>query len=97
MQRPHTDPFAAGFVVTGDATLDGIRVVRSVLGAISSLPIVAFREWQSRVAKRSRLSRVAEWLRREALKDFCNARVLVPRKALLTSNQTSIVLEIVNF
>ena len=30
----NTDPFAAWFVVTGDATLDGIRVVRSLLGAI---------------------------------------------------------------
>ena len=34
----NTDPLAAWFVVTGD----GIRVVRSVLGAIGSLPIVAF-------------------------------------------------------
>jgi len=32
------EPFAAWFVVTGDATPDGIRVVRSVLGAIRSLP-----------------------------------------------------------
>jgi hypothetical protein len=32
-----TDPFAAWFVVTGDVTPDGIRVVRSVVGAISSL------------------------------------------------------------
>ena len=39
----NTDPFAAWFVVTGDATPDGIRVVRSVLGAIYSLPIVVFR------------------------------------------------------
>ena len=31
-----TDPFAAWFGVTGDATPDGIRVVRSVLGAIVS-------------------------------------------------------------
>ena len=31
----------AWFVVTGDATADGIRVVRSVLGAVSSLPMVA--------------------------------------------------------
>ena len=30
----NTEPFAAWFVVTGDATADGIRVVRSVLGAI---------------------------------------------------------------
>ena len=37
----NTEPFAAWFVVTGDATADGIRVVRSVLGVISSLPIVA--------------------------------------------------------
>ena len=36
-----TDPFAVWFVVTGDATLDGIRAVRWVLGAISSLSIVA--------------------------------------------------------
>ena len=38
----NTEPFAAWFVVTGDATADGIRVARSVLGAIRSLPIVAF-------------------------------------------------------
>ena len=38
----NTDPFAAWFLITGDATPDGIRVVRSLLGAISSLPIVAF-------------------------------------------------------
>ena len=37
----NTDPFAAWFVVTEDATPDGIRVVRSFLGAISSFPIVA--------------------------------------------------------
>ena len=37
----NTDPFAAWFVVTGKVKPDGIR---SVLGAISSLPIVAFRE-----------------------------------------------------
>ena len=40
--------------------------MRSVLGAISSLPIVAFREYQSCVAKRSRLCRVDDWLRWEA-------------------------------
>ena len=40
LKLTNTDPFAAWFVVTGDATPDGIRVVRSVLGAISSLPIV---------------------------------------------------------
>ena len=40
----NTDPFAAWFVVTGDATPDGIRVVRSVLGTISSLPIVVGEE-----------------------------------------------------
>ena len=32
--------------VVRDATPGGIPVVRSVLGAISSLPIVAFRDWQ---------------------------------------------------
>ena len=32
----NTDTFAAWFVVTGDATLDGIRVVRSVLEAINN-------------------------------------------------------------
>ena len=37
----NTEPFAAWFVVTGDATADEIRIVRSVLGAISSLPIAA--------------------------------------------------------
>jgi len=35
----NTEPFAAWIVVTGDATPGGIRVVRSFLGAISSLPI----------------------------------------------------------
>jgi len=44
LESTNTDPFAAWFVVNTDATPDGIRVVRSVLGAISSLPIVAFRE-----------------------------------------------------
>ena len=39
-----TDPFAAWCVMTGDTTPDGIRIVRSFLGAISSLPILAFRE-----------------------------------------------------
>ena len=33
----NTDRFAAWSVVTGDATPDGIRVVQSVLGALSSL------------------------------------------------------------
>jgi len=37
-------PFASWLVLIGDATPDGIRVVRSVLGAVGSLPIVAFRE-----------------------------------------------------
>jgi len=44
LKLTNTEPFAAWFIVTGDVTPDGIRVVRSVLGAISSLPIVAFRE-----------------------------------------------------
>ena len=44
LKLTNTDPFAAWFVVSGDATPDAIRVVRSVLGAISSLPVVAFRE-----------------------------------------------------
>ena len=38
LKLTNTDPF----IVTGDATPDGIRVVRSVLGAISFLPVVAF-------------------------------------------------------
>ena len=38
-----TEPFTAWFVVSGDATADEIRVVRSVLGAMISLPIVASR------------------------------------------------------
>ena len=50
------DPFTAWFAVIGVATLDG----RSVLGAISSLQIVAFREQQSCVSKLSHLSRVDE-------------------------------------
>ena len=37
----NTEPFAVWFVVTGDATPDGIRVMWSVLGAISSLSNVA--------------------------------------------------------
>jgi len=41
LELSNTDPFAAWFVLSGDATPDGIRVVRSVLGAISSLSIVA--------------------------------------------------------
>ena len=36
LKLTNTEPFAAWFVVTGDATADGISVVRSVLGAISS-------------------------------------------------------------
>jgi hypothetical protein len=67
LKLTHTNPFAAWFVVKRDAPPDGIRVVRSVLGTTNSLPIVAFPELQSCVAKRSRQSRVAEWLRREAL------------------------------
>jgi hypothetical protein len=38
VELTNTDPFAAWFVVIGDATADEIRVVRSVLGAISSFP-----------------------------------------------------------
>ena len=36
----NTGPSAAWFAATGYSTLDGTRVVRSVLGAISSLSIV---------------------------------------------------------
>ena len=66
------DPFAARFVISGDATPDGIRVVRSVLGAISSLPIVALnlrqanseplhqRCWQRRTWRESFQSSEAE-------------------------------------
>ena len=43
LKLTNTDPFAAWYVVTGDVTPDGIRVVRSVLGALSSLLIVTFR------------------------------------------------------
>jgi len=43
LELTNTDPFAAWFVVTGDATPDEISVVRAIFGAISSLPIVAFR------------------------------------------------------
>ena len=60
LKSTKTDPSAACFVVTGDATPDGVRVVRSVIGAISPLPIVASRELQSCVAKRSRLSRAVD-------------------------------------
>ena len=35
LKLTNTDPFAAWFVVTGDVTPGGIRVVRSVLGAIT--------------------------------------------------------------
>ena len=38
LELANTDPFAAWFVVAGDVTPDGIRVVRSVLGVISFLP-----------------------------------------------------------
>ena len=44
LKLTNTDPFAEWLTVTADATLDGIRVVRSVLGAIISLPFVAFPE-----------------------------------------------------
>ena len=67
----NTEPFAGWFVVTGDATADGIRVVRSVLGAISSLPIVALPSWLCHagllISKHSLVSRVAEWSEREAV------------------------------
>ena len=49
LKLTHTDPCA----VTGNATPDGIRVVWSVLGTVSSLPIAAFRKQLSCVAKRS--------------------------------------------
>ena len=42
LKQTKTDPFDGWFEATEDATSDGIRVVRSVLGAIRSLPIVAF-------------------------------------------------------
>ena len=35
LKLTNTDPFAAWFVVTGDATPGGIRVVRSVLGSVA--------------------------------------------------------------
>ena len=41
LKLTNADPFAAWFEVTGDATPDGIRVVWSVLAAISSLLILA--------------------------------------------------------
>ena len=41
LKLTNTDPFRKWFEVTGDATPDGIRVVWSVLGAISSLLILA--------------------------------------------------------
>ena len=44
LKLTNTDPFAALFVVTRDATPDGIRVVRSVLGAISSILIAAAKQ-----------------------------------------------------
>jgi len=40
----NTGSFAAWFVVTGDVTPDGVCVERLVLGAISSPPVVVFRE-----------------------------------------------------
>ena len=42
LKLTNTDPFVAWLVLTVDATPDGIRVVRPVLGAIISLSIVAF-------------------------------------------------------
>ena len=44
LRLTNTDPFATRLVVTWDATPDGTPAVRSVLGAISSLPIAAFRK-----------------------------------------------------
>ena len=41
LKLTNTDPFAAWFILSWDATPDGKRVVRSVLGAISSFPIAA--------------------------------------------------------
>ena len=41
----NTVPFASWFLVTGDVTSDRMLVVRSVHGAISSLPIVADACW----------------------------------------------------
>ena len=42
LKLTNTDTCAAWFVVTGDATPDGTRVVRSLLEAISPLLIVTF-------------------------------------------------------
>ena len=42
VELTNTKSFAAWFIVTGDATADEIRVVRSVLGAMSSPPIAPF-------------------------------------------------------
>ena len=44
LKLTNTDPFATWFAVIENATLDGIRAMRSVLGAIGSLPIMNFRE-----------------------------------------------------
>ena len=44
LESTNTHPFASCFVVIKDVTPDGIRVVRSVLGAMTSLPIAAFQE-----------------------------------------------------
>ena len=38
----NTEPFAAWFVASGDVTADEIRVVRSVLGAISCHQLPSF-------------------------------------------------------
>ena len=53
LKMTNTDPFAAWFVVTGVATLGGIRVVRSVIGANSSLPIVAYAPGRGRRPRRA--------------------------------------------
>jgi len=67
----NTEPFAAWFVVSGDATADGIRVVRSVLGAISCHQLPSQRALGHAgllISKRSFLSLVAEWTEREAVR-----------------------------
>ena len=66
-----TERLAACFVVSGDATADAIRVVRSVLVAISCHQLPSQRAVGHAgllISKRILLSRVAEWSGREAVR-----------------------------
>ena len=67
LKLTNTDPFAAWFVVTEDATPNGMRVVRSVLGAISSLPIVPSSIGPARPAEHQHGPVTTRWTTRVSL------------------------------